>query len=171
MNNGFSALITLATVLLVAVSQPVFAEENELQTEDSSMSQLKINAEYIERLVLVDDSGKDYRFEDLSKPVMLPPGRYRLREVYLEGGFQSYHWSDAGLEWIEMGTDEEAILKIGPPLEQSIILARRGPVLKLDYKLTGQGGENYSSSDRENAPAFVIYKGDKQIASGKFEYG
>lgn len=171
MKNGFSVLIILVATLLITVFQPVLAEEIVAPSEDSPTGRLKIDSKYVERLILVDDSGKDYRFEDLSKPVMLPAGRYRLREVYLEGGFQSYHWSDAGLEWIEMGNDEEAILKIGPPLKQSITLARRGPILKLDYKLTGQGGENYSSSDRENAPAFVVYKGDKQIASGKFEFG
>lgn len=102
---------------------------------------------------------------------MLPEGDYRIREVYLEGGYQSSHWSEIGLEWIQVGPDKEATLKIGPPLTQSISITRQGPILKLDYKLTGQGGENYSMSDRKTAPAFDIYKDDKKIDSCKFEYG
>jgi hypothetical protein len=168
--NDFSVLIALVAILLTAISQPVLAEELDEHSENSPMGQLRIDAEYIERLVLVDDSGQDYRFEDLSKPIMLPTGRYRLREAYLEGGFQSYHWSDAGLEWIKVNPDKEAILKIGPPLKQSITITRQGPVLKLAHQLKGQAGETYSMN-RETPPEFAVYKGDKKIGSGKFEFG
>jgi len=39
--------------------------------------------------------------------------------------------------------------------------------------LKGAAGEEYSISnpDKRNPPQFVIYKGDRQLASGSFQYG
>ena len=37
--------------------------------------------------------------------------------------------------------------------------------------LNGIGGNGYRADNRDKRPGFVVYKGDKEIASGKFEYG
>jgi hypothetical protein len=41
------------------------------------------------------------------------------------------------------------------------------------YQLVGAGGEAYqlANQDRSHPPEFAVFKGDKKIASGKFEFG
>jgi len=73
--------------------------------------------------------------------------------------------------WIDVGEDKPAVLKVGAPLKQILKAERQGRVLTLDYQLLGIGGENYVRDDRDNPPTFTVYKGDKKIASGTFEYG
>jgi hypothetical protein len=63
------------------------------------------------------------------------------------------------------------VLKLGAPLAQTVKVQRQGSVLVLNYELLGSGGEKYSGSNRSKPPTFTIYKGDKEIASDKFEYG
>jgi hypothetical protein len=43
----------------------------------------------------------------------------------------------------------------------------------LSYRLLGAGGEPYQlvKQDRSKPPEFTIHFGDKQLASGKFEFG
>jgi len=44
--------------------------------------------------------------------------------------------------------------------------------LELNFKIVGQGGEEYRSAGAHGAePRFKIYRGDKEIHSGQFEYG
>jgi hypothetical protein len=68
--------------------------------------------------------------------------------------------------------NETATLKVGGPLSSSVEVQRMGNVLRLSYILTDVGGHSYTSSQRaDKPPTFSIYKGDKEIASGSFEYG
>jgi hypothetical protein len=50
---------------------------------------------------------------------------------------------------------------------------RRGHSLNLQYRLVGAGGETYQPlrQDPNEPPRFTIYRGEKEIASGKFEFG
>ena len=73
--------------------------------------------------------------------------------------------------WVEVDEDKPAVLKVGAPLKQIVKATRQGRVLALDYKLSGIGGETYVRDDRSKPPTFTVYKGDKKIASGTFEYG
>jgi hypothetical protein len=43
--------------------------------------------------------------------------------------------------------------------------------LLLNYELLGVGGEIYTGPDRAKPPTFTVCKGDKEIASGTFEFG
>ena len=171
MKNGFSIFVTVITVLLIALFQPVFAQENERPGEDSITGRLKIDSQYVEHLVLVDDRGRRKEFENPAETLDLPPGKYRLQEVKLTGGYQSYAWNNQDLEWVTVSSEEPADLKFGPPLSQFLVVTRQRSILKFDYKLIGRAGEYYSLSERKNAPEFAVYKGDKKITSGKFEYG
>ena len=171
MKNGFSVLIILVATLLITLFQPVLAEEIVTPSEDSPTGKLKIDSQFIEHLVLVDDRGQSKEFEKPADILNLPPGKYRLQQVKLIDQYEFYAFTAQGLEWITISPDKMSTMKFGPPLTQSITLARQGSVIELDYKLTGQGGENYTSSNRDNAPGFAVYKGDKEITSGKFEYG
>jgi hypothetical protein len=66
-----------------------------------------------------------------------------------------------------------AVLDAGGPLTNSVTASRHGQDLRLDYRLVGAGGETYQlvKQDRSQPPEFAIYRGDKRIASGKFEFG
>ena len=48
---------------------------------------------------------------------------------------------------------------------------RQGRLLTLDCQLRDAGGRKYTSQTRTNPPRFAIYQGDREIASGSFEYG
>ncbi len=70
-----------------------------------------------------------------------------------------------------MDKDNPAVLKVGAPLKQSVRAQRRKNLLFLNYELLGVGGHNYVQAQRGTPPQFAIYRGDKKIASGKFEFG
>jgi hypothetical protein len=100
----------------------------------------------------------------------VPTGKYRLHEIHLEGGYISRS-SNTTVEWITITVDKPAVLKLGAPLTQTAKVQRQGSVLVLNYELLGGGGEKYTSPNRSKPPTFTIYKGDKEIASDKFEFG
>jgi hypothetical protein len=72
-----------------------------------------------------------------------------------------------------IGEREPATLRAGGPLANGVSLNRHGKRLSLNYRLVGVGGETYRllQQDPARPPEFVIYRGDKKIASGKFEFG
>jgi hypothetical protein len=63
------------------------------------------------------------------------------------------------------------VFKVGAPLKQTVKTQRQGRILVLNYELLGIGGEIYTDSNRNKPPTFTVYKGDKEIASDKFEFG
>jgi hypothetical protein len=54
-----------------------------------------------------------------------------------------------------------------------VSISRHGKSLRFNYQLLGAGGEVYQLArvDRSQPPEFAVYRGDRQIASGKFEFG
>jgi hypothetical protein len=54
-------------------------------------------------------------------------------------------------------------------------VARRGRSLALNYQLLGAKGEAYQLQGVRKEPQFTIYRpgksGDKQLASGRFQFG
>ena len=115
---------------------------------------------------------KDGHVERITRPeetVKLPPGEYRLQQVQLKGG---YLWRNMGRgDWVTVAMDKPATVKVGAPLVPTIKVQREGRLLRLSYELHGIGGETYIDSDRGEPPTFAVYKGDKQITSGEFEFG
>lgn len=67
----------------------------------------------------------------------------------------------------------ENVLRAGCPLENSLGHRRAsGSTLELEYRLLGIGGEEYTLGNRYYpAPTFVARAGDREVASGSFEYG
>ncbi|MHC4459795.1 MAG: hypothetical protein ACYS6W_09700 [Planctomycetota bacterium] len=137
------------------------------------MGRLDIDGKFIKRLVLRD--GSSLVLLDSPEPnVPIPAGAYSCRSVYLDGG-------EAGLfrpEYfpippVSIRKNESATLRIGGPLNHTIEVERNAGVFTLNYKLVGVGGLSYGPLLRssENPPTFTVYKGNKQIASGEFEYG
>jgi hypothetical protein len=138
----------------------------------SALGELKLDGNHIERLVLSQKDGGRKKFDKPNETIKLAIGEYRLQEASLEGGYScgiTTPISDA--DWVTIAEDKPAVLKVGAPLKQTVELKRQGSLLLLNYKLLGAGGEAYTSDNRSDPPAFTVYKGDKKIASCKFEYG
>jgi hypothetical protein len=149
-----------------------------LQFTDQSVAlgDLKITGKFIRRLML---SGASY-LAILDQPVesvKVPVGTYSLPNVLLEqNGVEAYcnipQWQQPQTK-ISVDGKTPAILAAGGPLTNSVQVTRHGQNLRLDYRLLGAGGQAYQMAtvNRSKPPDFAIYKGDKQIASGKFEFG
>jgi len=138
----------------------------------TNLGELKVQGKYIERLVLRQKDGGTKKFDKPGETIKLPIGEYRLQEVRLESGYScgiTTRISDAN--WVTVAEDKPAVLEVGAPLKQTVEVRRQGSLLLLNYKLLGAGGEAYTSDNRSDPPGFSVYKGDKKIASGKFEYG
>ena len=141
------------------------------QEQEPVLGELKLQGKYIERLVL---DRKDGRTEQLNRPeetIKLTEGEYRLNEVRLKGGYVCTYSRFAARDWVTVAPDKTAVLKVGAPLKQTIKVRRKGKILVMSYELLGVGGEHYASRNRTKPPIFAVYKGDKKIHSGKFEFG
>ena len=164
----------VAVLMLCLLANTVFGEQAAEKTEQGATpGEMKLEGKYIKQLTLEHRGGNNVKFDQPGESIKVVVGRYRLREVQLESGYTCWEWILPELKqnWIEVGEDEPAVLKAGAPLKQIVKAKREGRVLSLDYQLSGIGGESYARDDRSKPPTFTVYKGDKKIASGTFEYG
>ena len=140
--------------------------------DDLILGQVRIEGKYIKRLVLRGGDGENKSFEQPGETISLAPGEYQLWEVRLEGEYVcDAYGREVYDDLITVAKDKPAVLKIGAPLKQNIKVKRQGGTLVLSYELVGLGGESYTDRNRTATPTFAVYKGDKEIASGSFEYG
>ena len=57
-------------------------------------------------------------------------------------------------------------------LKPSVKIERQGRLLVLTYHAVDAQGAPYSTAEQRSlSPRFTIYKGQREIASGQFEYG
>ena len=108
--------------------------------------------------------------------VKIPTGSYNQAEVRLEqNGTAAFANSGQVLGARRISVDDKtpAVLNVGGPLTNAVTASRHGQDLRLDYRLVGVGGDTYQlvNENRSHPPEFAVFKGDKQIASGKFEFG
>lgn len=146
-------------------------------TEQSvPLGELKITGKFIQRLVL---PGGPYLviLDQPAAVVKIPAGSYSGHPgVQLEqNGITAFNKSSpfpAGRPF-SVNDRTPAILNVGGPLTNSISASRHGQDLRMAYQLVGAGGEAYqlANQDRSRPPEFAVFKGDKKIASGKFEFG
>jgi len=166
--RGFARRLFLCTVIIS--SGVALGNQAASQSEQPIMYELKLEGENIERLILQSGDQKQ-TFEKPARNIMLEPGTYQVFHLQLKGGFIYNPYGDTSrLNPIQVGPGEPAILKAGGPLEQHITVERKGQLLTMGYQLIGAAGESYRN-DRRYPPTFTIYKGDKVIASGKFQFG
>ena len=70
---------------------------------------------------------------------------------------------------------QTAKLPFGTPLSHSVKIRKLGNMIGLDYKLVGVGGEEYNLSaatgGTETVSTVAVYKGQRKLSSGSFEYG
>jgi hypothetical protein len=156
-------LIVLCTVVSAGLAQ---------DQAEKATGELKIEGTHIARLVLRGDDNHTEDWTDLSGSINLPVGTYRVQRLELRDNCMCQPQSLTELGQITVSEDKPAGLKAGGPLRQTIDVRRQGRVLVLSYRLLGIGGETYATSRlSDRRPTFTVYKGDKALASGAFEYG
>lgn len=166
--NKLRFVISFATVLLLL---HVGINFSEVKDQSSTLGELKLEGKSIKRLILRrEDNNEREEFRRPEQIIKLPTGKYCLQEVHLEGGYTSRS-NNKTIDWVTIAEDKPAVLKLGAPLKQTVKVQRQGSILVLNYEMLGGGGEKYTSSDRSKPPTFTVYKGDKEIASDKFEFG
>jgi hypothetical protein len=150
-----------------------------LTPEKFETGELKLAGQFIGRLVL--SGGKGGCTVVLNEPaasVRVPQGSYYAAQACLRRGdrraareAERYYGGQPGRPTLVIATNQPATLVAGGPLTNTVAVTRRGNNLSLDYRLVGAGGEAYTLLGRREAPAFAAFKGDAQVASGKFEFG
>jgi len=166
--RGFARRLFLCA--LIITSSVALGNQADSQSEQPILYELKIEGENIERLIL-QGGGEKQTFENPGESIMLKSGTYQISQLQLKGGFIHYPFGGTTqLGPIQVGPGDPAILKAGGPLEQRITVQRKGQLLTMEYRLIGAAGEYYQN-DRRYPPTFTIYKGDKEIDSGKFQFG
>ena len=138
-----------------------------------AVGELRIEGQGIEQLILTGPGDQTITFEPPGATATLPPGDYVVHGIRLEGGHSSQAYMIPDDLQVTVSSSSPATLKIGAPLRQAVQVERRGSMLILDYELIGQGGERYgiSRSLTGPQPAFTVYRGDRKVASGEFEFG
>lgn len=140
-----------------------------------TLGELKITGKYIQRLRL---AGASYLVicDQPGDTLKVPVGNYSPPDVLLEqGGVKAFSslvgWQQPNR--ISVAEKTPAVLVAGGPLTNSVLATRHGQDLRLDYRLLGAGGMTYqlANQNRSHPPEFAIYKGERQIASGSFEFG
>jgi hypothetical protein len=137
------------------------------------LGELRIEGQFIRRLVL---QGESLVLLDSPGPaVMIPEGQYQVRTISVQSGTGSPLFESQPLQLPKFPVyrGSAARLKIGGPLQSSVVAASAGSMLDMRYVLKGAGGEEYgvnSSSARER-PGFRILRGGRELAAGKFEFG
>jgi hypothetical protein len=137
--------------------------------EESAKGELKLEGRHVERLILLRRDGHTEQFNEPDETIKIAVGEYRLQDVRLKGGF-TYSSSTSTYNWVAVTEGKPAILKVGAPLKQTVKIERQGPILSLDYNLTGVGGETYGSMHSKQ-PMFTVFKGEKKVAADEFEFG
>jgi hypothetical protein len=138
------------------------------------LGKVKIEGKFVKCLVVHNDT----TLVVLDSPVgesAVPLGKFNYEHLVIEGDnsekFKVTNFQ--GNNGFSVNSDEPTMLKAGGSLINSVSVQRNGSVLTLGYKLVDASGNEYGALDgrRDNPPTFVVYKGDKQVGSGTFEYG
>jgi len=67
---------------------------------------------------------------------------------------------------------EVAAAEVAGSVGPTVKLEHKGRLLVLDYRPSGSvGGQPATAGPQGEPPRFAIYRGQRQIASGQFEYG
>lgn len=158
-------LFVLISVFWSKEASCCFAQEQKI-----TLGEFKIEGEHIEMLALLRRDGHTEQFNEPYETIKLAVGEYRLQDVRLKGGFTSNSLRTSTYHWVTVTENEPAVLKVGAPLKQTVKIEWQGPILQLNYNLTGVGGETYACT-RSMRPMFTVFKGEKEVTTSEFEFG
>jgi hypothetical protein len=169
---GKSGSSFLPGILLGVILVQTSALTGEATPEDSpATGELHIGGSSVTKLTLADEENRRNHFRTSGAVITLPPGKYRLFDVALEGGYTCWSHFVPKEQWITIAPGRVTTLKVGAPLRQIVRVERRGRSMVLNYELRGRGGERYAPDNSSERPTFTVYKGKREVASGNFEYG
>jgi hypothetical protein len=160
---------SLITVLLLLGTRACLCQAQEPSKPDSALGELRLEGKDVERLVLRRNDGHTETLKNPEETIRLPAGEYLLQDVRLKGAY--IRSRSAGSERITIRAGQQEVLKVGAPLVPTLKVQRQGRILRLSYELLGVGGEAYTNGDRSKPPTFAVYRGQRKIASDKFEFG
>lgn len=164
----FTVASSVAGVLVLFCSGVCLCEARD---QKSTLGELRLEGKHIERMALRRNDGHMEVFNNPGETVKLPAGQYLLQDIRLKGGYTRQTTMRRNNR-VVISEGEPALLKVGGPLKQTISVRRQGSILQLAYSLTGVGGETYAAvRNAGKRPAFAIYKGEKKIGAGEFEFG
>jgi hypothetical protein len=148
----------------------------DLERRPAELGEIKLTGQFIKRLVL--RGSKCTVVMDQPEPVIkVPVGSYGPRQVKLKAGTATAFRETARFAGSQSGNattvsaKKQTVLAVGGPLTNSVAVNPHGRSLNLSYQLFGAGGETYQLLGARPQPEFAAYRGGKQIASGKFEFG
>lgn len=104
---------------------------------------------------------------------LVPAGTYRVEDCLL-GPARNLFRAPAFIrcsQEVQVATGQTASLTVGPPLRNTVAVAREQNMLRLTYQLLGQGGEQYEYYDWRDRPRFSVYKAGVKIGSGNLPFG
>jgi hypothetical protein len=145
-----------------------------LTDQQPALGELNVAGTSVQRVVL---KGGPYVVV-VDKPeatVRVPAGSYSQLHVWLKQGEAEAYRNVVGGR-LTIDTKKPAVLVAGGPLTNSVSLRRRGKYLDLSYQLIGAGGDVYQLGQQDRTkpaqpPEFAIYRGERKLASGKFQFG
>jgi hypothetical protein len=142
--------------------------------QSPALGELKITGQFISRLVL---TGGPY-LVILNQPagvMKIPTGNYSQTQIQLQANgasaFRKSNQSQSGPGISIGGTP--AVLNAGGPLTNSVTGQPSWAGFEVGLPTGRRGRRNLSvaNQDRSQPPEFAIFKDNKKIASGKFEFG
>jgi hypothetical protein len=145
--------------------------EMQFTEQTPKLGELKIAGAYVQRATL---EGGPYLvvMDQPAATVKVPVGRYNAARVCVKRGDTEAYLEPQVVGRITVAEKAPAVLLGGGPLTNTVSVMRRGKYLALNYRLTGVGGPyQLVNQDRSHPPEFMVYQGDKKVASGKFEFG
>jgi hypothetical protein len=144
-----------------------------MRSEPVRTGSLRLDGMYIERLSLAPQAGglATVLVTNPGSVTAVPAGEYRGLNVWLRGGDREA-WGRVE-EQVRVSEGGETRVVVGGPLTNSVDVTVLGAALRMDYRLIGAGGRRYElvGEDRSQPPRFAIYRGERKVGAGNFEYG
>jgi hypothetical protein len=146
--------------------------EATLTQRDPPLARLNLDARGC-RYVCLTNEAVAAILEGSRGPVTLPAGVYQVADCLLErepGQFRFPTFVRCA-QTVPVPPDRASTLRLGLPLENTVLAHRDGNLLRLTYQLLGAGGEQYEYYNWTNRPSFSIYQGHRRLATGKLPFG
>ena len=139
-------------------------------TEDApKLTELRVRGTDIRRLQFY---GKYVALVENPSPVIrLPADTYTLVQITVGRANSTPWFMSSSNQTVRASETNGFVLNAGGPLTNRVSFDRRNRSLRLNYELVGADGRAYLAVDRGRAPRFTVYRDDRAVASGAFEFG
>jgi hypothetical protein len=158
-------------------TEPPLRFEISLIPRETALGEVRFTGQHVRRALLAGGPSTVV-LDEPSGTVKAPQGTYFIPAVHLRKDDAEARMNEPGngsganLPSVVVQADTPALVTAGGPLTNSVMIQRRGQSLVLHYRLLGAGGETYRPRSRDGEPPrFAIYRGDRLLESGHFEFG